>query len=68
MDSCLLQQPRWGDLDVNQHVNNVKYIGWILEVVILVPYIHCLEKNNLALSFYMVVVREPFYVVLAIIF
>jgi hypothetical protein len=37
-------------------------------VVILVPFIHCLEKNNLALSFYMVVVREPFYVVLAIIF
>ncbi|KAG0498946.1 hypothetical protein HPP92_003637 [Vanilla planifolia] len=25
--------PRWGDLDVNQHVNNVKYIGWILEGV-----------------------------------
>ncbi|XVE98231.1 hypothetical protein REPUB_Repub03eG0087900 [Reevesia pubescens] len=24
--------PRWSDLDVNQHVNNVKYIGWILEV------------------------------------
>ncbi|KAI9117165.1 hypothetical protein K1719_011331 [Acacia pycnantha] len=23
--------PRWTDLDVNQHVNNVKYIGWILE-------------------------------------
>ncbi|WOL14019.1 hypothetical protein Cni_G22799 [Canna indica] len=23
--------PRWGDLDINQHVNNVKYIGWILE-------------------------------------
>ncbi|XP_020582393.1 palmitoyl-acyl carrier protein thioesterase, chloroplastic-like [Phalaenopsis equestris] len=23
--------PRWADLDVNQHVNNVKYIGWILE-------------------------------------
>ncbi|KAJ8750430.1 hypothetical protein K2173_015569 [Erythroxylum novogranatense] len=23
--------PRWHDLDVNQHVNNVKYIGWILE-------------------------------------
>lgn len=26
-------QPRWSDLDVNQHVNNVKYIGWILEVI-----------------------------------
>ncbi|KAL8136422.1 hypothetical protein V2J09_002423 [Rumex salicifolius] len=24
-------KPRWSDLDVNQHVNNVKYIGWILE-------------------------------------
>ncbi|OUZ99683.1 Acyl-ACP thioesterase [Macleaya cordata] len=23
--------PRWNDLDVNQHVNNVKYIGWIVE-------------------------------------
>ncbi|KHN19851.1 Myristoyl-acyl carrier protein thioesterase, chloroplastic [Glycine soja] len=23
--------PRWHDLDVNQHVNNVKYVGWILE-------------------------------------
>ncbi|CAN0900819.1 Palmitoyl-acyl carrier protein thioesterase, chloroplastic [Linum grandiflorum] len=23
--------PRWNDLDVNQHVNNVKYINWILE-------------------------------------
>lgn len=28
----IILQPRWGDLDVNQHVNNVKYIGWILEV------------------------------------
>ncbi|WVZ62758.1 hypothetical protein U9M48_012464 [Paspalum notatum var. saurae] len=25
--------PRWSDMDVNQHVNNVKYIGWILESV-----------------------------------
>ncbi|GMQ06710.1 hypothetical protein CsSME_00051184 [Camellia sinensis var. sinensis] len=24
--------PRWSDLDVNQHVNNVKHIGWILEL------------------------------------
>ncbi|KAE8682868.1 Palmitoyl-acyl carrier protein thioesterase [Hibiscus syriacus] len=23
--------PRWSDLDVNQHANNVKYVGWILE-------------------------------------
>ncbi|KAF5805287.1 putative oleoyl-[acyl-carrier-protein] hydrolase [Helianthus annuus] len=23
--------PRWSDLDVNQHVNNVKYIDWVLE-------------------------------------
>ncbi|CAI9100261.1 OLC1v1037223C3 [Oldenlandia corymbosa var. corymbosa] len=29
--------PRWSDLDVNQHVNNVKYIGWILEV----KSVHC---------------------------
>ncbi|GAB2217064.1 hypothetical protein Droror1_Dr00000222 [Drosera rotundifolia] len=24
---------RWSDLDVNRHVNNVKYIGWILEAI-----------------------------------
>ncbi|XP_071737239.1 palmitoyl-acyl carrier protein thioesterase, chloroplastic-like [Rutidosis leptorrhynchoides] len=23
--------PKWSDLDVNQHVNNVKYVGWVLE-------------------------------------
>lgn len=23
--------PKWSDLDVNLHVNNVKYVGWILE-------------------------------------
>ncbi|KAI3803270.1 hypothetical protein L1987_31420 [Smallanthus sonchifolius] len=28
--------PRWSDLDINQHVNNAKYIGWILESV---PYL-----------------------------
>ncbi|KAK1416976.1 hypothetical protein QVD17_26096 [Tagetes erecta] len=27
--------PIWSDLDINQHVNNAKYIGWILESV---PY------------------------------
>ncbi|KAJ1417888.1 HotDog domain superfamily [Sesbania bispinosa] len=25
--------PSWNDMDANQHVNNVKYIGWILESV-----------------------------------
>ncbi|WCJ36291.1 Palmitoyl-acyl carrier protein thioesterase chloroplastic [Euphorbia peplus] len=25
--------PRWSDMDANQHVNNVKYIGYILESV-----------------------------------
>ena len=29
----LQSQPRWSDMDANQHVNNVKYIGWILEVL-----------------------------------
>ncbi|MQL85600.1 hypothetical protein Taro_018111 [Colocasia esculenta] len=36
--------PRWGDLDINQHVNNVKYLGWILESL---P-ISILENNQLA--------------------
>ncbi|KAJ7957218.1 Acyl-[acyl-carrier-protein] hydrolase [Quillaja saponaria] len=35
--------PRWSDMDANQHVNNVKYIGWILESV---P-INVLEEYNL---------------------
>lgn len=26
-------KPRWSDLDGSQHVNNAKYIGWILEPV-----------------------------------
>ncbi|XP_076920787.1 palmitoyl-acyl carrier protein thioesterase, chloroplastic-like [Bidens hawaiensis] len=36
--------PRWSDIDVNQHVNNAKYAGWILESV---PY-SILEKYELA--------------------
>ncbi|KAK6126893.1 hypothetical protein DH2020_039365 [Rehmannia glutinosa] len=32
--------PRWSDLDVNQHVNNVKYVGWILEFLELVDDWH----------------------------
>jgi len=41
---CSDLSPRWSDLDVNQHVNNVKYIGWILESL---P-ISVLEDNELA--------------------
>uniref|UniRef100_A0A0D6R026 Acyl-[acyl-carrier-protein] hydrolase n=1 Tax=Araucaria cunninghamii TaxID=56994 RepID=A0A0D6R026_ARACU len=41
---CSNLTPRWSDLDVNQHVNNVKYIGWILEGL---PT-HVLEANELA--------------------
>ncbi|OEL28556.1 Palmitoyl-acyl carrier protein thioesterase, chloroplastic [Dichanthelium oligosanthes] len=35
LSTCLFSysNPRWSDMDVNQHVNNVKYIGWILESV-----------------------------------
>eukprot|EP01018_Ginkgo_biloba_P038553 Gb_07469 [translate_table: standard] len=33
--------PKWSDLDMNQHVNNVKYVGWILESVPAV-----ILKNN----------------------
>ncbi|KAI3524549.1 hypothetical protein L1887_03207 [Cichorium endivia] len=43
--------PRWSDLDFNQHVNNVKYIGWILESVpknILENY----EIDNITLEYY----------------
>eukprot|EP01018_Ginkgo_biloba_P034121 Gb_39975 [translate_table: standard] len=41
---CSGLTPRWTDLDANQHVNNVKYIGWILESV---P-VSVLENNHLA--------------------
>ncbi|KAJ4953966.1 hypothetical protein NE237_030798 [Protea cynaroides] len=36
--------PRWNDLDVNQHVNNVKYIGLMLESV---P-ISIMEKHEIS--------------------
>nr|GEW72566.1 palmitoyl-acyl carrier protein thioesterase, chloroplastic-like [Tanacetum cinerariifolium] len=35
--------PSWSDMDANQHINNVKYIGWILESVPL----KVLEKYNM---------------------
>nr|XP_043639592.1 palmitoyl-acyl carrier protein thioesterase, chloroplastic-like [Erigeron canadensis] len=35
--------PSWSDMDANQHVNNVKYIGWILESVPM----QVLEKYNM---------------------
>ncbi|VFQ63104.1 unnamed protein product [Cuscuta campestris] len=43
---CILAglTPKWSDLDVNQHVNNVKYVGWMLESVPL----SILENNELA--------------------
>ena len=34
---CLICQPRRNDLDMNLHVNNVTYIGWMLEVCFFLP-------------------------------
>ncbi|GLJ31671.1 hypothetical protein SUGI_0636360 [Cryptomeria japonica] len=34
-------RPRRSDLDMNQHVNNVKYVGWMLETV---P--ECVQEGN----------------------
>ncbi|KAL3535790.1 hypothetical protein ACH5RR_004251 [Cinchona calisaya] len=42
--------PRWSDLDVNQHVNNVKYIGWILESAPL-PILESHELASLTLEY-----------------
>ncbi|CAM8922990.1 unnamed protein product [Rhodiola kirilowii] len=42
--------PRWSDLDVNQHVNNVKYIGWILESAPL-PIMESHELSLLTLEY-----------------
>jgi len=42
--------PRWGDLDVNQHVNNVKYVGWILESAPL-PILESHELSSMTLEY-----------------
>uniref|UniRef100_A0A5B7AX50 Acyl-[acyl-carrier-protein] hydrolase n=1 Tax=Davidia involucrata TaxID=16924 RepID=A0A5B7AX50_DAVIN len=42
--------PRWSDLDVNQHVNNVKYIGWILESAPL-PILENHELSSMTLEY-----------------
>jgi hypothetical protein len=34
-------QPGWNDMDINQHVSNVKYIDWILEVGNIFCVIDC---------------------------
>ncbi|GLJ46970.1 hypothetical protein SUGI_0991350 [Cryptomeria japonica] len=41
---CSNLSPRWSDLDANQHVNNIKYISWILESM---P-VSTLQDNELA--------------------
>ncbi|CAA3031751.1 palmitoyl-acyl carrier thioesterase, chloroplastic [Olea europaea subsp. europaea] len=42
--------PKWSDLDVNQHVNNVKYVGWILESVPL-PILETHELAGMTLEY-----------------
>ncbi|KAG4167463.1 hypothetical protein ERO13_A13G197000v2 [Gossypium hirsutum] len=42
--------PKWSDLDVNQHVNNVKYIGWILESAPL-PILETHELSSMTLEY-----------------
>lgn len=42
--------PRWSDLDVNQHVNNVKYVGWILESAPL-PVLETHELASLTMEY-----------------
>ena len=52
-------QPRWADLDINQHVNNVKYIAWILEVIFF-PMI-CIFILHFRIYFSICALFELFY-------
>ncbi|MBA0797240.1 hypothetical protein Gohar_007955 [Gossypium harknessii] len=45
---CKGLTPKWSDLDVNQHVNNVKYIGWILEYLLQSAPLPILESHELS--------------------
>ncbi|CAH1426409.1 unnamed protein product [Lactuca virosa] len=48
---CKGLKPRWSDLDINQHVNHVKYVGLILESVpktIIEKY----EIDSMTLDYY----------------
>ncbi|XP_022749746.1 palmitoyl-acyl carrier protein thioesterase, chloroplastic isoform X1 [Durio zibethinus] len=47
---CKGLTPKWSDLDVNQHVNNVKYIGWILESAPL-PILETNELSAMTLEY-----------------
>ncbi|TYH60524.1 hypothetical protein ES332_D08G299600v1 [Gossypium tomentosum] len=47
---CKGLTPKWSDLDVNQHVNNVKYIGWILESAPL-PILESHELSAMTLEY-----------------
>ncbi|KDP32328.1 hypothetical protein JCGZ_13253 [Jatropha curcas] len=47
---CKGLTPRWSDLDVNQHVNNVKYIGWILESAPL-PILESHELSSIIMEY-----------------
>ncbi|KAH7832886.1 hypothetical protein Vadar_001069 [Vaccinium darrowii] len=39
-------KPMWSDLDVNYHVNNVKYVKWILERVAVKVWWQCLSQQE----------------------
>lgn len=42
-------QPKWSDLDMNHHVNNVKYVRWMLEVIKLCCIIHLIIAYSISI-------------------